>query len=74
MGDSAAAKHLLYRRSRALATYENANKALDKARSKNKDVRATEKQQQEACERFEKLSETAKEGKVFFCLFFVFFA
>ncbi|CAD5119720.1 DgyrCDS8315 [Dimorphilus gyrociliatus] len=61
LGDSAAAKHLLYRRSKALATYENANKALDKARSKNKDVYITEKQQQEACERFEKLSETARE-------------
>ncbi|VDN20565.1 unnamed protein product [Dibothriocephalus latus] len=32
--DSAAAKSLLYRRSRALADYQNANKALDKARAK----------------------------------------
>lgn len=38
--DSAAAKNLLYRRSRALVNYENANKALDKARSKNKEVQA----------------------------------
>lgn len=38
MRDSAAAKDLLYRRSRALADYEQANKALDKARTKNKDV------------------------------------
>ena len=38
MRDSNAAKNLLYRRLRALATYENCNKALDKARSKNKDV------------------------------------
>ena len=40
MRDSNAAKNLLYRRLRALADYENANKALDKARSKNKDVHA----------------------------------
>ena len=40
MRDSLAAKHLLYRRARALANYEAANKALDKARSKNKDVQA----------------------------------
>ena len=33
-----AAKDLLYRRTRSLVDYENANKALDKARTKNKDV------------------------------------
>ena len=38
MRDANAAKGLLYRRARALANYETANKALDKARSKNKDV------------------------------------
>ena len=38
MRDSNAAKNLLYRRLRALANYENCNKALDKARSKNKEV------------------------------------
>ena len=38
MRDSAAAKDLLYRRTRALADYEAANKALEKARTKNKDV------------------------------------
>ena len=38
MRDSAAAKDLLYRRVRALADYENANKNLEKARTKNKDV------------------------------------
>lgn len=38
MRDSAAAKDLLYRRSRSLADYEQANKALDKARTKNKEV------------------------------------
>ena len=40
MRDSAAAKNLLYRRLRSLANYENANKQLDKARSKNKEVGA----------------------------------
>ena len=38
MRDSEAAKDLLYRRTRALADYENANKNLEKARTKNKDV------------------------------------
>ena len=38
MRDSAAAKDLLYRRIRALADYETANKNLEKARTKNKDV------------------------------------
>ena len=38
MRDSNAGKDLLYRRSRSLADYENANKALEKARTKNKEV------------------------------------
>ena len=38
--DTEAAKNLLYRRARCLADYENTNKALDKARLKNKDVAA----------------------------------
>ncbi|XP_013414079.1 sorting nexin-6 [Lingula anatina] len=60
MRDSSAGKDLLYRRLRSLADYENANKALDKARSKNKDVHTAETQQQAACDKFEKISETAK--------------
>lgn len=40
MGDSFAAKRLLYRRLRCLANYENANRNLEKARVKNKDVHA----------------------------------
>lgn len=40
MGDSFAAKRLLYRRLRCLADYENANRNLEKARNKNKDVHA----------------------------------
>lgn len=40
MRDSSAAKNLLYRRLRSLVNYENANKQLDKARSKNKEVAA----------------------------------
>ncbi|CAH1793241.1 unnamed protein product [Owenia fusiformis] len=58
--DSEAAKSLLYRRMRSLANYENANKALDKARAKNKDVQAAENTQQTCCEKFEKISEQAK--------------
>ena len=64
MRDSAAAKNLLYRRARALANYENANKNLDKARSKNKEVHQAESQQQHMCDTYEQLSETAKTGSV----------
>lgn len=38
--DTEAAKDLLYRRAKCLSEYENANKALDKARLKNKEVAA----------------------------------
>ena len=40
MRDTEAAKNLLYRRTRCLADYENANKALDKARVKGKEIAA----------------------------------
>ncbi|KAK3093542.1 hypothetical protein FSP39_017028 [Pinctada imbricata] len=60
MRDSSAAKDLLFRRARLLADYENANKALEKARTKNKDVAQAEKTQQTCCEKFEKMSEVAK--------------
>lgn len=40
MRDTTAAKNLLYRRLRCLADYEGANRALEKARAKNKDVHA----------------------------------
>lgn len=40
MRDSFAAKRLLYRRLRCLANYEQANKNLDRARAKNKDIQA----------------------------------
>ncbi|XP_059150039.1 sorting nexin-6-like [Physella acuta] len=60
MRDSMAAKDLLYRRMRALVDYENANKALEKARTKNKEVAAAEKAQEQCCKKFEKISEVAK--------------
>ncbi|XP_063154694.1 sorting nexin-5 [Candoia aspera] len=56
-----AAKDLLHRRTRALVDYENSNKALDKARLKSKDVRLAEVYQEECCQKFEKLSESAKQ-------------
>lgn len=59
--DSSAAKDLLYRRLRCLADYEQANRNLDRARAKNKHVHAAELAQQNACERFEMISEKAKE-------------
>nr|XP_038950757.1 sorting nexin-32 isoform X4 [Rattus norvegicus] len=60
MRDSQAAKDLLYRRLRALADYENANKALDKARTRNREVQPAESHQQLCCQRFERLSDSAK--------------
>ncbi|KAK7815812.1 hypothetical protein U0070_025272 [Myodes glareolus] len=61
-----AAKDLLYRRTKALIDYENSNKALDKARLKSKDVKLAETHQQECCQKFEQLSESAKEELVNF--------
>uniref|UniRef100_A0A670I3U6 Sorting nexin 6 n=1 Tax=Podarcis muralis TaxID=64176 RepID=A0A670I3U6_PODMU len=64
--ESQAAKDLLYRRSRSLVDYENANKALDKARAKNKDVLQAETTQQICCQKFEKISESAKQELIDF--------
>ncbi|XP_039625048.1 sorting nexin-32-like [Polypterus senegalus] len=66
MRDSQAAKDLLYRRARSLADYENANKVLDKARMKNKDVKQAENHQLVCCQRFEKLSDSAKQELIDF--------
>ncbi len=59
--DSSAAKDLLYRRLRCLANYEAANKALDRARTRNRDVPQAEQAQSEACQRFESVSARARE-------------
>uniref|UniRef100_A0A8P4KHB9 PX domain-containing protein n=1 Tax=Dicentrarchus labrax TaxID=13489 RepID=A0A8P4KHB9_DICLA len=64
--ESQAAKDLLYRRSRSLVDYENANKALDKARAKNRDVLQAETSQQLCCHKFEKISESAKQELIDF--------
>lgn len=61
MRDSYAAKRLLYRRLRCLADYENANRNLERARTKNKDIHAAEQLQQQACVQFEQMSDKAKE-------------
>lgn len=58
--DTTAAKDLLFRRLRCLANYEKANKDLDLARTRNKDVAVAENRQSEACSTFEKLSTSAK--------------
>uniref|UniRef100_A0A8C9T303 Sorting nexin n=1 Tax=Scleropages formosus TaxID=113540 RepID=A0A8C9T303_SCLFO len=60
MRDIQAAKDLLYRRARALADYENANKALDKARLKSKDVAQAQQHQQQCLQKFDTLSESGK--------------
>ncbi len=60
MRDTTAAKDLLFRRLRCLADYESANKTLEKARARNKDVVASETAQQDACKMFEKISGVAR--------------
>lgn len=64
--DSTAVKSLLYRRLRFLADYEQANKQLDRARSRNREIHLAETQQQEACEKFESISVKSKEELVSF--------
>lgn len=72
--DSNAAKALLIRRLRCLAAYEAANRNLEKARAKNKDVHAptevqeAETAQTQACEKFEAMSARGKEELVSFRL------
>jgi len=59
--DSHAAKALLIRRLKCLAEYETANRNLEKARGKNKDVHAAETAQTRACEKFEAMSARGKQ-------------
>jgi len=66
MRDTFAAKRLLYKRLRCLANYEAANRNLEKARAKNKDIHAAEEAQQAACEKFEAMSDKGKEELVDF--------
>ncbi|XP_046849243.1 sorting nexin-6-like isoform X2 [Xenia sp. Carnegie-2017] len=60
MRDTAAAKALLYRRAKSLSEFDNAKKALEKARSKNKDVSNAEAAQQKASDKYESISDEAK--------------
>ncbi|XP_026465746.1 sorting nexin-6-like isoform X1 [Ctenocephalides felis] len=64
--ESNAAKALLIRRLRCLAEYETANRNLEKARSKNKDVHAAETAQTKACEMFESMSARGKDELIGF--------
>ncbi|CAF0810574.1 unnamed protein product [Rotaria sp. Silwood1] len=59
--DTKAALDLMYRRSRCLADFETANKNLDRARQKNKDIQQTETIQQNIKIKFESISEKAKD-------------
>jgi sorting nexin-5/6/32 len=63
MRDSKAALDLMYRRSRCAVDFDTANKSLDKARAKNKEVQQAETTQQSIKQKFETISEKAKEGK-----------
>ena len=63
MRDSKAALDLMYRRSRCLADLDTANKNLDRARAKKKEVEAAEIAQQSVKSKFETISEKAKDGQ-----------
>uniref|UniRef100_A0AC35TXY4 PX domain-containing protein n=1 Tax=Rhabditophanes sp. KR3021 TaxID=114890 RepID=A0AC35TXY4_9BILA len=59
--ESQAAKDLLYRRLRLLSNYESANKNLERARAKNKEIPRAEFEQAEACKKFEQITGVSKE-------------
>lgn len=63
MRDTKAALDLMQRRSRCGVDFENANKKLDTARAKNKDIQQAETDQQNVKKKFETISEKAKDGK-----------
>lgn len=60
MRDSKAALDLLYRRTRRLYDFETENKNLEKARQKKKDEKQAESSQQLAKQKFEQISEVAR--------------
>ena len=59
MRDTSAAKDLLYRRLKALAAFEAANKELDLARARNRERELAETRQKEAWAVFEGVSKTS---------------
>lgn len=73
MRDSKAALDLMQRRSRCGVEFDNANKKLDSARAKNKDIQQAETEQQNIKKKFETISEKAKDGKRRFDLDCVFY-
>jgi sorting nexin-5/6/32 len=62
MRDTKAALDLMYRRSRCAADFDTTNKNLDKARAKNKEVQQAETAQQNIKQKFESISEKARDG------------
>lgn len=65
--ESSAAKDLLYRRSRALADYQHANRALDKARAKQRDISSADQAQATSHKRFNDISDMARRGAFSVC-------
>lgn len=53
----------MYRRARALADYENCDKALDRARLRGKDIPQAEENQRKSLQKFNRLSESGKKGE-----------
>ena len=43
-----------------MANYEAANKNLERCRARNRDIQKAEKEQEEACKKFEDISKLAK--------------
>ncbi|XP_022667691.1 sorting nexin-32-like [Varroa jacobsoni] len=56
--ETRAARDLMQRRVRCLADYETANKMVEKARFRDREVRAAEEAQREACTRYKDISGT----------------
>ncbi|KAI6189530.1 PX domain-containing protein [Aphelenchoides bicaudatus] len=58
--ESHAGKNLLYRRFKCLSDYESANKNLERARGKNRDIQKAESDQAQICKKFDDISVLAK--------------
>jgi sorting nexin-5/6/32 len=58
--ETEAGTELMYRRNRALADYETANRNLDKARSKGLGIQEAEAAQTTACEKYESITEMGR--------------
>lgn len=64
--ETGAARDLMQRRVRCLSDFENANKMLERARFRDRDVRQAEETQREACQNYERITESMEKELVSF--------